>query len=255
MGPEETEKSIEEIVGMIKQGDLSLAPKLYEQTKGIICYVVWREWRREHIRRGAKARGMEVEDLVGLSKSVKKARNDTINDARRRIPGKLATVVTQYYGIKKSEIMPNKGAKAAANISNAYEKGIVYTGRLLTPTHFKMKAKTSVVPFQRADGSTGRRKVQTISAEIIKGQRKILGSSLFLAKSGAADGAPMIPFQRRGKARTPIDVFKTLSVPQMLTGDLARPELEACIVEVMNERYTHNLNRHMSRYVKGKVGL
>lgn len=38
MGPEETEKSIEEIVGMIKQGDLSLAPKLYEQTKGIICY-------------------------------------------------------------------------------------------------------------------------------------------------------------------------------------------------------------------------
>lgn len=64
MGPEETEKSIEEIVGMIKQGDLSLAPKLYEQTKGIICYVVWREWRREHIRRGAKARGMEVEDLL-----------------------------------------------------------------------------------------------------------------------------------------------------------------------------------------------
>lgn len=64
MGPEETEKSLEEIVGMIKQGDLSLAPKLYEQTKGIICYVVWREWRREHIRRGAKARGMEVEDLL-----------------------------------------------------------------------------------------------------------------------------------------------------------------------------------------------
>lgn len=64
MGPEETEKSIEEIVGMIKQGDLSLAPKLYEQTKGIICYVVWREWRREHNRRGAKARGMEVEDLL-----------------------------------------------------------------------------------------------------------------------------------------------------------------------------------------------
>lgn len=64
MGPEETEKSIEEIVGMIKQGDLSLAPKLYEHTKGIICYVVWREWRREHIRRGAKARGMEVEDLL-----------------------------------------------------------------------------------------------------------------------------------------------------------------------------------------------
>ena len=73
------------------------------------------------------------DDLVGLSKSVKKARNDTINDSRRRIPGKLATIVTQYYGIKKSEIMPNKGAKAAANISNAYEKGIVYTGRLLTP--------------------------------------------------------------------------------------------------------------------------
>ena len=63
MGHEETEKSVEEIVDMIKKGDLSLAPKLYEQTKGIICYVIWREWRREHIRRGTKARGMEVEDL------------------------------------------------------------------------------------------------------------------------------------------------------------------------------------------------
>lgn len=63
MGHEETEKSVEEIVDMIKKGDLSLAPKLYEQTKGIICYVIWREWRREHIRRGAKARGMEAEDL------------------------------------------------------------------------------------------------------------------------------------------------------------------------------------------------
>lgn len=101
----------------------------------------------ERIARKAKSRAISsfrgklpnaslkvYDDLVGLSKSVKKARNDTINDARRRIPGKLATVVTQYYGIKKSEIMPNKGAKAAANISNAYEKGIVYTGRLLTPT-------------------------------------------------------------------------------------------------------------------------
>lgn len=64
MGHEETEKSVEEIVDMIKKGDLSLAPKLYEQTKGIICYIIWREWRREHIRRGAKARGMEVEDLL-----------------------------------------------------------------------------------------------------------------------------------------------------------------------------------------------
>lgn len=97
----------------------------------------------ERIARKAKSRAISsfrgklpnaslkvYDDLVGLSKSVKKARNDTINDARRRIPGKLATVVTQYYGIKKSEIMPNKGAKAAANISNAYEKGIVYTGRI-----------------------------------------------------------------------------------------------------------------------------
>lgn len=37
MGHEETEKSVEEIVDMIKKGDLSLAPKLYEQTKGIIA--------------------------------------------------------------------------------------------------------------------------------------------------------------------------------------------------------------------------
>ena len=35
MGHEETEKSVEEIVDMIKKGDLSLAPKLYEQTKGM----------------------------------------------------------------------------------------------------------------------------------------------------------------------------------------------------------------------------
>lgn len=27
------------------------------------------------------------------------------------------------------------------------------------------------------------------------------------------------------------------------------------LVEVMNERYTHNINRHMGRYIKRKVGL
>ena len=64
MGHEETEKSVEEIVDMIKKGDLSLAPKLYEQTKGIICYVIWREWRREHIRRGAKARGRILNNFL-----------------------------------------------------------------------------------------------------------------------------------------------------------------------------------------------
>lgn len=64
MALEETENTPEEIVEMIKQGDLSLAPKLYEQTKAIISFVIWREWRRDHIRSGAAARGMEIDDLL-----------------------------------------------------------------------------------------------------------------------------------------------------------------------------------------------
>lgn len=74
MGPEETEKSIEEIVGMIKQGDLSLAPKLYEQTKGIhlLCCLArvaarahqTRSQSAWHGSRGSPARGLLHDDPI-----------------------------------------------------------------------------------------------------------------------------------------------------------------------------------------------
>lgn len=75
--------------------------------------------------------------------------------------------VTKVHGIKKAEITPGKkgtGKKLAGQIQLRGETvdtaQIVYTGRLLTPTHFNMTPKSP------PDG-----KGYTLKAEIIKGNR------------------------------------------------------------------------------------
>lgn len=64
MALDETETRQAKIIEMIKQGDLSRAPELYEQTQKIIRYAIRQEWGREYIRRGATARGIEIDDLL-----------------------------------------------------------------------------------------------------------------------------------------------------------------------------------------------
>ncbi|MDR1299272.1 MAG: serine/arginine repetitive matrix protein 2 [Oscillospiraceae bacterium] len=177
----------------------------------------------------------------------KQAVTDTINDLKRRAPGWVATAVTGYYNIKKSEITPQgKGeTKRKAGSTQAIGEtlegfAIVYKGRVLTPTHFKMR------PTTRPEG----KKKYSVTSETIKGVRKRLmykGRKAFLGttKARGADGVQQIPFVREGDSRTPILSIKSISLPQMVDNPHVRDSINSALSDGFQKRIDHNVQRRL----------
>ena len=180
-------------------------------------------------------------DLKGLNKDVDKAISRTVADCKTRAPAQVTKAVTAVYGIKSSEVTAaGKAAKGGAKTVGAIKvKGVsvdsvqlIYKGRLLTPTHFSM------TPKKRPEAG----KKYTVKAAIFKGQKKVLGSSVFLASSGAA-GTTEIPFKRITKKRLPIEAVRTVSIPQMITNEKVAEDIQARIDELLTKRLQHNTER------------
>ena len=158
----------------------------------------------------------------------------TVGDMRTRGPGWVSKAVREEYNIAAKDVKEACHTESAGSISlggtQIDDVALVYKGRVLTPTHFKMKPST------RPAGN----KPYKISAEIKKGQRKTLSSIAFLANSGS-EGTKQIPFKRRGTERLPIDAIKTLSVPQMVEdgeGNI-KPKVEQAINDNLEKRFNH----------------
>lgn len=194
-----------------------------------------------------KATGIKAvtKQLEKDAKAAQKVLTATGNDMRRRVPGKVADEVVTAYGIKKSEITPisksaKKPKKTAGSIrvkgATVSEVSITYAGRLLTPTHFSMTPKAPPKP----TGTKRRRK--PITAQIKKGQRKSLGSDVFL---GSNRGGGYIPFRRTTKSRYPIESVKTLSLPQMIDNENVSKRIQQDINELLEKRLEHNLKRFL----------
>ena len=115
-----------------------------------------------------------VADLEAIENGGKKAISNTIKDVKARAPGWIAQEVTAVYNIKKSEITPSgsgKPKKMAGSIQitgeTIEELAITYKGRLLTPVHFGMTPK-----------APPRGKSYTLKAQVLKGQKKVVGRYL-----------------------------------------------------------------------------
>lgn len=122
-----------------------------------------------------------VADLEAIENGGKKAISNTIKDVKARAPGWIAQEVTAVYNIKKSEITPSgsgKSKKMAGSIQitgeTIEELAITYKGRLLTPVHFGMTPK-----------APPRGKSYTLKAQVLKGQKKVVGRYLFLSTPSA----------------------------------------------------------------------
>jgi len=174
-------------------------------------------------------------------KDIDKAIRRTVSDCRSRAPAQVTKAVTAVYGIKSSEVTEaGKAAKGKAKtVGSIKVKGItidnmqlVYSGRVLTPTHFSM------TPKKRPEG--GRK--YKVKAGIYKGQKKALGTAVFLAPSGSA-GTTEIPFRRTTEKRYPIDVVKTVSIPQMITNEKVAADIQARMDELLATRFEHNIAR------------
>ena len=129
------------------------------------------------------------------------------------------------------------------------ELAITYKGRLLTPVHFGMTPK-----------APPRGKSYTLKAQVLKGQKKVVGRYLNTRTPGGpfsqrshnilmgtgntkSDGTSWIPFQRMSKTRTDIKKLTTISVPQMITSDRTN---EAIMLR-LNTETSKRLEHHMKR--------
>ena len=202
------------------------------------------------------------EDLKAMNKDAEKAIQRTVSDFKSRAPAWVSAAVTEEYTIKKSDV---KGAftgakKMAGSIRVSGVQvdniGLEYSGRPLTPTHFKMKPKkpsvkrlkeTRAIPGQNIGGDMDVASVHpiapyTVTAEIHKGQSKSLGPSVFLATNG---GEGYIPFQRSSEDRMPIESIKTVSIPQMITNEKVAESIQTNIEEGMTKRLEHHVQQAM----------
>ncbi len=197
----------------------------------------------------------KIEDIQTASETVLKR---TASDIKTRGPGWISSGITEMYGIKKSAL-PGKTGKAEAGTvrfigSGIKDMSLVYTGQLLTPRNFGMTPK---VPSQS----------YTLKAEIIKGNKAVLGKKRKLTKKQRKNigrnfhrqgtqssprspimlmptGSTYIPFQRKSQRRNDIEVIKTLSLPQMVT-EGKNGALKPAVDKKFNEGLEKRLAQHM----------
>lgn len=185
----------------------------------------------------------------------------TVSDFTSRAPAWVSKGIRQHYGvdtaaIKEAEKKPKRG-RTLIRVAGISVDGatLEYKGRTLTPTHFKMSPKVRPsaqqkkslrIPGQLIAGGSPVAMVRppkkyTIKVTIIKGQRTALSSNTFLT---AGNGGAVLPYQRTGEGRSPIEAVRTLSVPQMIDGR-ARKTIEQTINEKLGERFNHYIERAM----------
>lgn len=202
-----------------------------------------------------------VKRLQKLENGGKVAIQRTVSDFTSRGPGWVSKGIREHYGvdtaaIKDAQTKPKRG-KTTIKVAGVSVDGasLEYKGRTLTPTHFKMSPKKPTdkqqkkplrIPGQAiANGSPVAMvrppKPYKVKATIIKGKRSTLPAGTFIA---SGNGGSTLPFQRTGEGRTPIEVVRTLSVPQMIDGR-ARQTIEETISTKLGERFEHHVQRAM----------
>lgn len=178
--------------------------------------------------------GKLLKQLEGLNKDASKAIQKTVNDAKTRGPAQVTKAVTSVYGIATSDVTAaGKAAKGGAKTVGSIRISgqdvdvvhLTYSGRVLTPQHFKMKPTKRPV--------TGKK--YTVTAEVFKGKRKALGSQVFLGSNGKSD----IPFVREGSKRLPIKALRTVSIPQMIENEEVAAKIKENIDELLVKRLQH----------------
>lgn len=201
-----------------------------------------------------------VKRLNKLENGGQTAIKKTVNDFMSRAPAWVSKGIREHYGVDTAAIneakqQPRRGQSsiqvAGVQVDSA---SLIYKGRTLTPTHFKMSPKSRptkrrrtpiLIPGQMLNSSPEVGTVRPpapyqITAQIIKGQQVRLPDNTFMG----AGKVPAIPFQRTGSGRGPLEAVHTLSVPQMIDGK-ARQTIETTISEKLGERFNHYIDQVM----------
>lgn len=181
------------------------------------------------IGKGIKRYKKLVKEMNKINEVSEKAVKRTVSDVNSRAAAQVKKAVMEVYGVKAS-YMTEAGREARSRAT--VQEGKIqfpYQGTPLSPLAFQMK------PATRAQ-SQGK----LVSAAIRKGERKVLGSNVFLGNNGSGTD---IPFQRAGEKRLPINSVKTVSIPQMITNEEVAPNIQERLDTLVAERLEHNLKQ------------
>lgn len=204
-----------------------------------------------------KALKKQIEDVKKAPPKVMRA---ITSDAQKRVPGWIATEVTKVYGVKKAEISSKKIGTVNVQGNSIDQVKVVYKGRVLTPTHFSMSPKAP----------KPNRGSYTLKATILSGNRVTMGQVKKLTKKQRAEmgknftrsgsrnstsspimlmptGSTYIPFQRVSANRKDVVAIKTLSLPQMVSSERTKDNIQHAIDEGLSKRLEHHMNRFMKK--------
>ena len=197
-------------------------------------------------------------------KKLEEAKRRFISDMKKRAPSWVNSEITKVYGVKKSELRGNSLGKVKIEGDDISNVAIIYSGRVLTPTHFSMNPKTLGAPNGMA--------AYTLKATFLKGSRVTLGkvkkltkkqrkeigknfsrtgskrsnkSPIMLMHTGNAQvgGTNYIPFQRVSENRKDIRAIKTVSLPQMVSSERTKYAIQTKVDEGALERWEHHLKQ------------
>lgn len=183
----------------------------------------------------------------------------TVSDFTTRAPAWVSKGIREHYGVDAAAIKdaakkPKRG-KTTIKVAGVTVDGatLEYKGRTLTPVHFKMSPKKAPdaqqkkplrIPGQAIAGDSPVAMIQPpkaykVKATIIKSKRATLPAGTFIAPG---NGGAVLPFQRTGEGRMPIEAVRTLSVPQMIDGR-ARETIEQKLSEELGKRFEHHIQQ------------
>mgnify|MGYP000046273197 CR=1 FL=1 len=198
--------------------------------------------------------------LDKMKKAPATAVQRSLSDVRKRAPGWVASEIVNVYGVSKSEITGGKIGTTKVSGISIDKITIKYRGRRLTPVHFHMS------PAAPKSGA------YTLKSTIIKGNRATLGkvkkltkkqkknigrnfhhegtrnspqSPWMLQTTGAksADGVPYIPFQRRKQPGKPQYAMRTLSLPQMVSGERTNKNITEALQTNLDKRVSNHMKQ------------
>ena len=167
-------------------------------------------------------------------------RRTQLDMAKRGVHTVVRSEVTKVYNIKKSDLAKGRyyqtGSISLAGVSIPFFTVEYQSSKTFTPTHFGMTPK--------ARPASNRR--YTVQWKPLKAGGKIplrgdnSGEPVFIT---GGKGGVMLPFQRLGKRRYPIEVVRThLSVPQMIDNSKVQPHEE--------EEISRRIEQGLGRYIK-----
>ncbi|MCR4442147.1 MAG: phage tail protein [Peptococcaceae bacterium] len=190
-------------------------------------------------------------ELKGFEKEVGTATKNALNRAIDHIIAKTGQLVSKVYSIKSGDVK-----KSFANIkrpSNSdLSASITSKGHLLSLGRFP---HSPAVPIKNIKRSKRQVKVQIKKTGGKKPVRT--DPKAFIAPTGArsADKMRHNVFKRVGNSRLPIQIIRTLSVPQMITNEKIAEQILEAGNKVLRERLEHEITReifNIGRKVKGR---